>query len=145
MRPRCGLAPVSPWALVYAEGGDALYDAFSVEHGRRHASLAEYEHRKNVFHQNRLYIEAHNEAGRNFSMALNRFADWTQASRAFATCHHLPVSRQQSHRKDHRAGPSGPVHAWPEHVDIPVTISTRRRVWLIALHCAALCRRSSRR
>lgn len=61
------------------DGGDELYDAFAAEHGRRHGSLAEYEHRRSVFHSNRQLVEAHNaQNGRNFTLGINRFADWTQ-------------------------------------------------------------------
>ncbi len=61
-----------------AESGDALYDGFAADFGRRHASMHEYEHRRAVFHSNRQLIEAHNAAGRNFTLGINRFADWTE-------------------------------------------------------------------
>lgn len=37
-----------------------------------------------MFHSNRLYIEGHNSAMRNYSLALNRFADLSQVP--FLTC-----------------------------------------------------------
>ena len=40
--------------------------------------MAEYEHRRAVFHSNRQLIEAHNAAGHNFTLGINRFADWTE-------------------------------------------------------------------
>ncbi len=70
--------------LPATEGGDELYDDFAAAHGRRHASAAEYEHRRTVFHSNRLLVEAHNAANsHNYSLALNRFADWSQVCPAF--------------------------------------------------------------
>ncbi|CAL5219433.1 g1262 [Coccomyxa viridis] len=63
---------------VRIESGDALYDGFAADFGRRHASMHEYEHRRAVFHSNRQLIEAHNAAGRNFTLGINRFADWTE-------------------------------------------------------------------
>ncbi|EIE24547.1 cysteine proteinase [Coccomyxa subellipsoidea C-169] len=63
---------------VRIEGGDELYDEFAAAHGRRHGSAAEYEHRRGVFHSNRLYVDTHNSAQRNYSLALNRYADWSQ-------------------------------------------------------------------
>jgi hypothetical protein len=79
-----------------AAGADELYDAFAAEHGRRHASLSEYEHRRAVFHGNRQLIEAHNSAGHNFTLAINRFADWTQVClRAYHTMD-LDACREQA-------------------------------------------------
>ncbi|CAL8467551.1 g7089 [Coccomyxa elongata] len=64
---------------VRIEGGDELYDEFAAAHGRRHASAAEYEHRRTMFHSNRLLVETHNAANsHNYTLALNRFADWSQ-------------------------------------------------------------------
>ncbi|CAK0742229.1 hypothetical protein CVIRNUC_001381 [Coccomyxa viridis] len=63
---------------VRIETGDALYDGFAADFGRRHASMHEYEHRRAVFHGNRQLIDAHNSAGRNFSLGINQFADWTE-------------------------------------------------------------------
>ena len=54
------------------------YDGFTADFGRRHGSMAEYEHRRAVFHSNRQLIEAHNAAGHNFTLGINRFADWTE-------------------------------------------------------------------
>ena len=66
-------------SYVCAEGGNAEYDAFAATYGRRHTSLAEYQHRLGVFQSNRQLVEAHNSnGGRSFTMALNRYADWTQ-------------------------------------------------------------------
>ena len=65
-------------APACAETGDALYDGFAADFGRRHASMHEYEHRRAVFHGNRQLIDAHNSAGRNFSLGINQFADWTE-------------------------------------------------------------------
>lgn len=31
-----------------------------------------------MFHANRVLVDQHNAAGRNFTLALNKFADWTQ-------------------------------------------------------------------
>ena len=61
-----------------AESGDVAYDGFVADFGRRHGSMAEYEHRRAVFHSNRQLIEAHNAAGHNFTLGINRFADWTE-------------------------------------------------------------------
>lgn len=62
-----------------AEGADEAYDAFAAAHGRRHASLAEYELRRRTFAENVAFVAAHNNGlERTFTMALNRFADWTQ-------------------------------------------------------------------
>ena len=71
---------LQPHSACCAVGGNAEYDAFAAAHGRRHASPAEYQHRLGVFQANSQLVEAHNKAGRrNFTLALNRFADWTQA------------------------------------------------------------------
>ena len=73
-----------------AEGGDEAYDAFAAEHGRRHTSLAEYEHRARVFAGSAALVAAHNAApGRGFTLALNGFADWTQVLPLRSGC---PVS-----------------------------------------------------
>ena len=55
-----------------------MYDGFAADFGRRHASMHEYEHRRAVFHSNRQLIDAHNTAGHNFTLGINRFADWTE-------------------------------------------------------------------
>lgn len=60
-------------------GRDAVYDAFAAEHGRVHASAAEYEHRLGVFRSNIELIERHNaRKDRSHTLAANRFADWTE-------------------------------------------------------------------
>ena len=65
-------------APACAETGDALYDGFAADFGRRHASLHEYEHRRAIFHGNRQLIDSHNSAGHNFSLGINQYADWTE-------------------------------------------------------------------
>lgn len=58
---------------------DATYDAFAAEHGRVHASDAEYVHRLGVFRSNVQLIEAHNARPvKSHTLAANRFTDWTE-------------------------------------------------------------------
>jgi hypothetical protein len=40
-----------------------------------------------VFQSNKQLVKAHNAAGRSFSLALNRFADWTQVCLARRAAH----------------------------------------------------------
>ena len=61
--------------------GDEVYDDFAAAHGRRHSTPQEYEHRRQVFHDNRKFIEDWNSEAHNSEshmLALNHFADWTQ-------------------------------------------------------------------
>eukprot|EP00891_Asterochloris_glomerata_P000653 jgi/Astpho2/653/Aster-x0947 len=58
--------------------GDAEYDAFVHQHGRRHFSAEDYSRRQQVFGDNKHLIEEWNSDGANsHSLGVNRFADWT--------------------------------------------------------------------
>ena len=62
-------------------GGDEVYDDFAATYGRRHSTPAEYEHRRQVFHDNRKFIEEWNsqaQSSQSHMLGLNHFADWTQ-------------------------------------------------------------------
>lgn len=59
-------------------GRDLEYDSFAQAFGRRHASPAEYEHRRSVFRKNLETIQRVNEAGDDLTLTVNRFADWTK-------------------------------------------------------------------
>ena len=91
-------------------GGDAGYDSFlggALGAGRRHASLAEYRRRAAVFGRNVARIAAHNaRSGRTFSMAMNRFGDWTREEfRAVM----LPRRRRRAAAADRGGGDEAPV------------------------------------
>jgi hypothetical protein len=64
-------------------GGDAAYDKFLSVHGagRWHASLAEYTRRRDIYAGNAAMIQAHNAANRSYTMAMNRFGDWSREER----------------------------------------------------------------
>ena len=66
---------------VAYRGEDPVYDAFLSSHGaaRRHGSLAEYRRRAELHAANAARIEAHNAANRSYTMAMNKFGDWTRA------------------------------------------------------------------
>jgi Cathepsin propeptide inhibitor domain (I29) len=56
------------------------YDDFVATHGRQHASEHERHARSILFQQHSAAIRQHNaQPGRTYSLALNRFADWTRA------------------------------------------------------------------
>ena len=60
-----------------------MYDDFAATFGRRHLSLGEYEHRRNVYHENRAFIEDWNAQATeadSHMLKLNQFADWSQVS-----------------------------------------------------------------
>lgn len=64
--------------------GDAQYDAFLAEHApnRRHSSLNDYNRRREIFIENLQMIELHNQKDdRTFTMAMNRFGDWSKEER----------------------------------------------------------------
>lgn len=61
--------------------GDGAYDNFlASEHGqsRRHSSLREYTMRQEIFQSNLQLIERHNAANVGYTLAINKFADWTR-------------------------------------------------------------------
>ncbi len=72
------------WRAALVPGGargrqDAAYDAFAAAHGRTHASEAVYRWRLGAYRANMATIAAHNaRPGRAYSMAPNRYADWTE-------------------------------------------------------------------
>lgn len=61
-------------------GGHARYDDFLLTHGvkRKHASLSEYRLRSSIFEKNSAMIAQHNAANQSYTMAMNRFGDWTR-------------------------------------------------------------------
>ncbi|GAB4814889.1 hypothetical protein N2152v2_001935 [Parachlorella kessleri] len=62
-------------------GGDQEYDSFLSAHGKGRAlrSLTEYRMRAEVYRSNAALIAAHNAApNQTYSMAMNRFGDWTR-------------------------------------------------------------------
>lgn len=65
-------------ALKFAR--DDEYDAFALQHGRSHVSEVDYELRKQVYHYNKQFVEEWNAkpaSERSHTVALNKFADWT--------------------------------------------------------------------
>lgn len=75
---------MSPLALQVKQiiprviAGDAEYDAFIRQHGRFHSSPPEYRMRLGVYYRNRKYIdEWNNKEGVTHTLAVNKFADWT--------------------------------------------------------------------
>ena len=66
---------------VHYGGEDVEYDAFLTTghgRGRKHASLLEYRHRLGLFKENSMTIQTHNAAGKSYTMAMNKFGDWTR-------------------------------------------------------------------
>ena len=61
-----------------AGGVDAEYDEFAALHGRTHTSQSDYEARRRVYHSNKALVAQGNARPLGYSLALNRFADWTQ-------------------------------------------------------------------
>lgn len=63
-----------------------MYDDFAAAYGRRHSTPEEYEHRRQVFHDNRKFIEDWNwqaQSSESHMLGLNHFADWTQVCHWF--------------------------------------------------------------
>ncbi|EFN54048.1 hypothetical protein CHLNCDRAFT_136123 [Chlorella variabilis] len=61
--------------------GDAQYDVFLAGHGaaRSHASLPDYQRRRELFHASRRLIEAHNaRRDRQYTLEMNRFGDYSE-------------------------------------------------------------------
>lgn len=64
---------------LVSSGGDSAYAAFSMAHGRRHSSAADYRQRLASFQRSVGLIAAHNaQKVKSYSLALNTFADWTE-------------------------------------------------------------------
>lgn len=74
------------------------YEAFTATHGRVHLSVDEYIMRANLFAKNKAFIDTWNRGVQadaaaaaangaappvNFTMAVNRFADWTEVPAGF--------------------------------------------------------------
>ena len=58
-----------------------MYDDFAATFGRRHLSPEQYEHRRSVFHDNRMFIEDWNAQANEedtHMLKLNQFADWSE-------------------------------------------------------------------
>jgi len=81
---------------VRYRGEDEEYDAFlTTGHGkgRTHTSLQEYRHRLILFQKNAAMISAHNAQNKSFTMAMNKFGDWTREE-------FLAVMLPRKHRKN---------------------------------------------
>lgn len=65
---------------VKYRGGDAEYDAFLGSQGaaRVHRSLLEYRQRLSLFQANQRLIQEHNGASKGYTLAMNRFGDYSQ-------------------------------------------------------------------
>lgn len=67
--------------LCLVAGGDDVYDDFAASHGRRHLSVQHYQHRKDMFYENKAFIEDWNaqaDAVDSHMLKLNQFADWSE-------------------------------------------------------------------
>lgn len=97
-----------------------MYDDFAATYGRRHLSLEQYEHRKDNFHRNRVFIEDWNAQANekdSHMLKLNHFADWSEVSLAiakllaaqlcFVDCDHAGTARQDSNKLMSHSSP------WP--------------------------------
>jgi Papain family cysteine protease/Cathepsin propeptide inhibitor domain (I29) len=76
-----GVRMMSLLPSIHYRGEDEEYDVFLTTghgRGRTHASLQEYRHRLSLFQKNSAIITAHNAANKSFTMAMNRFGDWTR-------------------------------------------------------------------
>jgi C1A family cysteine protease len=88
---------------VHYRGEHAEYDAFvATGHGRGrvHANLQEYRHRASLFQKNTAMIAQHNAANKTFTMAMNKFGDWTREE-------YLAVMLPRKHRKITASGANG--------------------------------------
>jgi C1A family cysteine protease len=66
---------------VHYLGENEEYDAFLTTghgRGRTHANLQEYRHRLSLFQKNSAMITQHNAQNKSFTMAMNKFGDWTR-------------------------------------------------------------------
>ena len=64
---------------LVSSGGDLAYAVFSLAHGRRHSSVADYRQRLTSFQRSVGLIATHNaRKEKSYSLALNKFADWTE-------------------------------------------------------------------
>lgn len=61
------------------EHTDAAFVAWSAEHGKKYATVAEAASRRQIFAQNLRYINTANTQGKSFTMKPNQFADMTPA------------------------------------------------------------------
>ncbi|KAL4539565.1 hypothetical protein Ndes2437B_g02068 [Nannochloris sp. 'desiccata'] len=80
---------------VHYRGEHAEYDAFLTTghgRGRTHANLQDYRHRLSLFQRNTAMISAHNAQNKSFTMAMNKFGDWTREE-------YLAVMMPRKHRK----------------------------------------------
>lgn len=89
-----------------AHATDVEYGVFAAQHGRVHGSAADYEMRAALFAKNKAFIDAWNDGVRtdaaaaaangaappvNYTMAVNRYADWTEVCAARALCGTLRI------------------------------------------------------
>lgn len=62
-----------------AVGDDSAYALFSAVHGRTHESHADFSVRLGAFRSSLGLIAAHNaKADKSYTLAINKFADWTE-------------------------------------------------------------------
>ncbi len=59
------------------DSNDVAFQSFINEHGRNLASMEEYNFRKGVFLSTLKKVEEHNAKGLSWTLAINKFADWT--------------------------------------------------------------------
>lgn len=98
------LARIAPRA-PHLRGLSAAYDAHALAHGRRHSGREEYALRAAVFEGVAGLVRAHNADPRaGYTMAVNKWADWTEASRnpAGSAWPFLPLpSESRAHDSSH--------------------------------------------
>lgn len=119
---QCMSTAVYPHHLVT----DDEYGAFAAAHGRVHATVGEHAMRAALYAKNKAFIEAWNEGVRadaataavngaappvNYTMAVNRFADWTEARRPHAARCTLHTARCLAGGVQGAAAAEGPAAA----------------------------------
>jgi len=70
-------AKVSPVSLVNLQIEEQEFQAFMKRHGKSYENDAEYQARFRIYRDNAAFIRMHNARGKNWKLAINKFADLT--------------------------------------------------------------------
>lgn len=85
--------------------------------------------RRQVFHSNQALVAQGNQQGLNYTLGLNRFADWTQVSAPqnyLAACCCMQGNCSETGRQLHMNGSTTHFSAWLVVTHLCLTVSLRR-------------------
>jgi len=105
-------------ALVFAIAfASADFQDFTIRYNKKYSTAEEYQKRLNIFQQNQKFINEHNKSNKDYTLAINEFADLTHEE--FKRSYLQPKFDASKHVKKN-------VKSFPTGLKLPTTVDWRQ-------------------